>query len=92
MHTTGCYTWSGNGWWLGALKGRRLKGSGMSVDACIPVIPSADLEKSVRFWVDGLGFSISSEMRKNGKLTFCMLRKEDLWSYAEPARWDSAQA
>lgn len=50
----------------------------MSVEACIPVIPSADLEKSVRFWVDGLGFSISSEMRKNGKLTFCMLRKDGL--------------
>ncbi len=27
----------------------------MLVDLCIPVIPSADLEKSLRFWVDGLG-------------------------------------
>lgn len=50
----------------------------MSVEACVPVIPSADLEESLRFWVDGLGFSISSEMRKNDKLTFCVLRKDGL--------------
>jgi hypothetical protein len=29
----------------------------MLVDSCIPVIPSADLEKSLRFWVEGLGLS-----------------------------------
>src|SRR5882672_2206092 len=51
----------------------------MSVASCIPVIPSADLEKSLRLWVDGLGFSMSSEMHKDGKLIFCMLRKDDLW-------------
>jgi hypothetical protein len=50
----------------------------MPVKYCIPVIPSADLEKSLRLWVDGLGFSTSSEMRKDGKLIFCMLRKDDL--------------
>jgi uncharacterized glyoxalase superfamily protein PhnB len=51
----------------------------MPVESCIPVIPSADLEKSLRFWVDGLEFSMSSEMRKDGKLTFCMLHKGDVW-------------
>ena len=30
----------------------------MLVDSCIPVIPSADLEKSLRFWVEGLGMSM----------------------------------
>jgi hypothetical protein len=50
----------------------------MSVEYCIPVIPSADIEKSLRLWVEGLGFSISSEMRKNDKLIFCMLRKDGL--------------
>jgi len=34
--------------------------------------------KSLRLWVDGLGFSMSSEMRKDDKLIFCMLRKENL--------------
>jgi hypothetical protein len=34
----------------------------MPVESCIPIIPSANLEKSLRFWVDGLGFSMSSEM------------------------------
>ncbi len=34
----------------------------MTVTSCIPVIPSSDLEKSLRFWVEGLGFRTSSEM------------------------------
>jgi hypothetical protein len=55
------------------------KGIVMSAESCIPVIPSADLEKSLRLWVDGLGFSMSSEMRKDDKLIFCMLRKDDLY-------------
>jgi hypothetical protein len=50
----------------------------MPVKHCIPIIPSANLEKSLRFWVDGLGFSMSSEMRKDDKLIFCMLRKDDI--------------
>lgn len=50
----------------------------MSVESCIPVIPSGDLEKSSRLWVDGLGFTMNSEMRKDGKLIFCMLQKGDL--------------
>ena len=54
------------------------KGALMPVKYCIPVIPSANLEKSLRLWVDGLGFSMSSEMRKDDKLIFCMLQKDDL--------------
>jgi len=50
----------------------------MSVESCIPIIPSANLEKTLRLWIDGLGFSMSSEMRKDGKLIFCMLRKDEL--------------
>jgi hypothetical protein len=50
----------------------------MSVTCCIPVIPSANLERSLRLWVDGLEFSTSAEMHKDGKLIFCMLRKDDL--------------
>jgi uncharacterized glyoxalase superfamily protein PhnB len=44
--------------------------------SCIPVIPSANLERSLRLWVDGLGFTASSEMREDDKLVFCMLRKD----------------
>ncbi len=49
----------------------------MRIKACVPVIPSANLKKSLRLWVDGLGFSISSEMRKDDTLIFCMLAKND---------------
>jgi len=51
----------------------------MSIESCIPVIPSADLEKSLRLWIHGLGFSMSSEIRKDDKLIFCMLRKDDMF-------------
>jgi len=50
----------------------------MSVKSCIPVIPSSNLEQSLRLWVDGLGFSIRSEIRNGNKLIFCMLAKKDL--------------
>ena len=32
----------------------------MSVESCVPVIPSADIEKSLRLWVNGLGFTPDS--------------------------------
>ncbi len=51
----------------------------MSIQFCVPVIPSVDLEKSLRLWVDGLGFTSSSEMREHGKLIFCMLNKDGMW-------------
>ena len=51
----------------------------MPVQSCIPVIPSANLEKSLRLWVDGLEFSTSSEMREDGRLIFCMLGKGSLY-------------
>lgn len=50
----------------------------MPIESCIPIIPSANLETSLRLWVDGLGFSMSSEMRKDDKLICCMLRKDKL--------------
>jgi hypothetical protein len=48
----------------------------MPIQSGIPIIPSKDLEKTLRLWVDGLGFSTSSEMRKGDKLIFCMLHKD----------------
>lgn len=50
----------------------------MSLRSCIPVIPSADLDKTLRLWVEGLGFSLESEMREEGRLIFGMLRNGHL--------------
>ena len=50
----------------------------MPVESCISIIPSANLEKSLRLWVGCLGFSMSSEMHQDDKLIFCMLRKDGL--------------
>ncbi|HXH37007.1 MAG TPA: VOC family protein [Thermoanaerobaculia bacterium] len=51
----------------------------MLVDSCIPVIPSADLEKSLRFWVDGLGLSMDRPMQQDGRLVGCMVHDERLY-------------
>ena len=48
----------------------------MTVKSCIPVIPSADLDKSLRFWVEGLGLTMDREMRREGKLIGCMVHNE----------------
>jgi len=50
----------------------------MLVHSCIPVIPSADLEKSLRFWVEGLGLTMDRAMRQDGRLVGCMVHGEHL--------------
>jgi len=50
----------------------------VTIESCVPVIPSADIEKSLRLWIDGLGFRRDSEMRRDGKLVGCMVRNERL--------------
>ena len=48
----------------------------MTIKSCIPLIPSADLEKSLRFWVEGLGLTADQEMRQEGRLVGCMVHDE----------------
>ena len=48
----------------------------MLVESCIPVIPSADLEKSLRFWVEGLGLSMDRAIWQDGRLVGCMVHNE----------------
>lgn len=50
----------------------------MSVESCIPVIPSFDLARSLILWRDGLEFNVESEMEQNGRMVFCMLKKHGL--------------
>ncbi len=47
--------------------------------SCIPVIPSANLEKSLRFWVEGLGLTMDKEMRYEGRLVGCMVHNEHMY-------------
>src|SRR5687768_3468431 len=52
----------------------------MQVKSCMPVIPSADLEKSLRFWVEGLGFTMDRAMRgEDGRLIGCMVHDDHLY-------------
>jgi catechol 2,3-dioxygenase-like lactoylglutathione lyase family enzyme len=47
--------------------------------SCIPVIPSANIEKSLRFWVEGLGLTLDREMKQEGKLIGCMVHNSDVY-------------
>jgi lactoylglutathione lyase len=49
------------------------------VKSCMPVIPSADVEKSLRFWIDGLGLTMDRPMRQDGRLVGCMVHNEHLY-------------
>jgi len=49
------------------------------VKSCMPVIPSADLDKSLRFWVEGLGLTMDRAMRQDGRLIGCMVHNEHLY-------------
>ncbi|MDB5137436.1 MAG: hypothetical protein JWP37_4039 [Mucilaginibacter sp.] len=51
----------------------------MDIKSCIPVIPSADLEKSLRFWIEGLGLTRDQEMRHGGRLVGCMVHNEHVY-------------
>ena len=44
----------------------------MILKSCLPIVPSADLERSLRLWRDGLGFDETwYEERREGKLVGC---------------------
>ena len=49
------------------------------LESCVPVIPSADLEKSLRFWVEGLGLTMDRAMRDGGRLIGCMVHNDELY-------------
>src|SRR5690349_12600253 len=49
------------------------------ITSCMPVIPSADLEKSLRFWVEGLGLTMDREMKRDDKLIGCMVHNEHVF-------------
>jgi catechol 2,3-dioxygenase-like lactoylglutathione lyase family enzyme len=49
----------------------------MLMMSCVPVIPCADIDKSLRFWTEGLGLKVDREIRDEGKLVGCMVHNEN---------------
>jgi hypothetical protein len=43
---------------------------------CMTVIPVGDVERSLRFWVRGLGLTMADEITEEGKITGCMVSNE----------------
>ena len=51
----------------------------MAVENCIPIVPSVDLERSLRLWREGLGFTDTWwEQHRDGKLVGCGIRKDGM--------------
>ena len=49
----------------------------MTVSSCIPIVPSVDLERSLRLWREGLGFDETWwEAHREGKLVGAGIRKD----------------
>jgi lactoylglutathione lyase len=49
-----------------------------NVQQAVPFFWVRDIEASLRFYVDGLGFSVAREWRDGGKLRWCRLELEDV--------------
>lgn len=64
----------------------------MSVNNCIPIVPSLDVERSLRFWRDGLGFAETWwEQRAEGKLIGCGIRKNHMMFMFNPPADNAAR-
>ena len=63
----------------------------MSVNSCLPIIPSADIERSLRFWVEGLGLTMDRQMRQNGRLVGCMVHNERMQFWLNQRKGMSSQ-
>jgi hypothetical protein len=62
----------------GSLRGQS-EGVQMTVNNCTPIVPSVDLERSLRLWRGGLGFTETWwEARSEGRLVGCGIRKDDM--------------
>jgi glyoxylase I family protein len=46
----------------------------MRMQSCTPLLNVADIEASLRFWRDLLGFAVASSYEYEGRLAFAMLR------------------
>ena len=52
----------------------------MTVTSCIPIVPSVDLERSLRLWREGLGFDETwYEQHREGKLTAAQRLLREGW-------------
>jgi catechol 2,3-dioxygenase-like lactoylglutathione lyase family enzyme len=45
----------------------------------MPVIPSFDLPKSLRFWTEGLGFTMDRDMWQGDKMVGCMVHDDTMY-------------
>ena len=48
-----------------------------NVKQAVPFFMVSDMKKSLRFYVDGLGFRITHRWEQDGNLRWCMMRLDD---------------
>ncbi len=58
--------------------------------SCMPIVSSTDPERSLRFWVDGLGLAMTRPMHRDGRLIGCMVQNEHLFLWLNETPPDTA--
>ena len=61
------------------------RSTGSNVQQAVPFFWVHDMERSVRFYVDGLGFQMTKEWNEEGKLRWCWLEIGFLYEEASHA-------
>lgn len=54
-----------------------MNSSKVKITQTVPLFDVADMERSVAFYVDGLGFDMQNRWEKDGELQWCWLRHGD---------------
>lgn len=60
------------------------------ITRAVPLFTVANMEKSVAFYVDGLGFEMQHNWVKDGELRWCWLQRDDSALMLETRQGDSA--
>lgn len=55
--------------------------------AIVPAFETWDMEATLNFYVDTLGFAIDSKMENEGKVNWAMLRRNNIWlMFSDPKK------
>ena len=63
-----------------------------NVKQAVPFFMVTDIDASLRFYVDGLGFAIKNEWRPEGRIEWCLLELGDVALMLQEYRRDRAPA
>jgi catechol 2,3-dioxygenase-like lactoylglutathione lyase family enzyme len=57
------------------------------VRQAVPFFNVKDIDASLRFYVDGLAFTITRQWKPEGRIRWCWLERDDVWKDGQPGGW-----